>query len=139
MYEYDDPGDPAAGRYLAPSGVCARNGTVSLNNSELQGYGKALRRNVVVHEVGHALGLGHSTSDQVMWDFVTTIQVPQGHDRADYRERWGPTRTCPALNDGGAACGGSLFGNLEPAPPLGLTPDLERVYDAVPDQIGATP
>jgi hypothetical protein len=140
-YEYPEQGD-LDGFYLQPSGVCARDGTIHIDEGKMRAKNKSQRRNVVAHEVGHALGIGHSYSGQLMNDYASSIEVPQGHDRADYRERWGPTRECPAVAEGAATCGQSLFGDSEPAPPLNLTPDLETVYDAVPDALsrtGATP
>lgn len=43
-----------------------------------------------VHELGHALGLGHSYRGQVMNSYCEpTIQSPQSHDRSDYYALWG--------------------------------------------------
>ena len=46
------------------------------------------RRNVALHELGHALGLAHSFPGQVMNRYITTITTPQSHDRADYYALW---------------------------------------------------
>ncbi|MET9855321.1 matrixin family metalloprotease [Streptomyces sp. NPDC006450] len=53
------------------------------------------RRNVLVHELGHALGFCH-TSDggktavqSVMWPYASAHEVPTEVDKANYRRLWG--------------------------------------------------
>ncbi len=41
-------------------------------------------RNVCIHELGHALGLAHNTSSDVMYKYVTKINKLSSNDKASY-------------------------------------------------------
>ncbi len=45
-------------------------------------------KNTVGHELGHAVHLGHSYSDQLMDAYANGYTTPQGHDRRDFRDLW---------------------------------------------------
>lgn len=52
-------------------------------------YTDCMRKWVAMHELGHAHGLGHSYSGQIMNAYVQNVCTLQSHDIADYRKLWG--------------------------------------------------
>lgn len=76
-----------AGLYTHRSGT-AQEDLITFNRHYVDGYSTSRRNNVALHELGHALGLAHSYSGQVMYAYVSTITTVQSHDRADYRALW---------------------------------------------------
>lgn len=67
------------------SGSTARRTFTTFNNNKLwniysgTGTGTDFRR-VAVHELGHGLGLNHAGSNAIMYQFVSSIEVPQTDD-----------------------------------------------------------
>ncbi len=60
---------------------------IELNKYYLSGASNAKRTNVATHELGHALGLAHSTSNSIMDSGIsghTTIQSMSQNDRDSY-------------------------------------------------------
>lgn len=78
----------------------ARIDLIKFNLSNLIFYTDNDIKSVALHELGHALRLGHSFPGQVMGP---SLQVPpvitiQSHDRADYCAQWG----CPGSTTTGS-------------------------------------
>lgn len=68
---------------------CCATDTIQLNVYYMSGFTTSQRRNVATHELGHALGIGHSYSGQVMYEYVSSVTTLQSHDISDYRSLWG--------------------------------------------------
>jgi hypothetical protein len=61
---------------------------IKFNRARLDPESDFIKRKVAVHELGHALRLGHSFAGQVMQQGRTSVNTPQGHDIQDYCRRW---------------------------------------------------
>ena len=74
-------------RYNAPL-----TSTIQINMHYVQGYSSARRAGVIAHEIGHALGLFHTCSNDLMADndgARGTSYTPTGLTRGLYRNKWG--------------------------------------------------
>ncbi|MCD8328361.1 MAG: matrixin family metalloprotease [Ruminococcus sp.] len=58
--------------------------TIKFNTYIMNKLGGDQIRNVCIHELGHALGLAHNTSSDVMYKYVTTINKLSANDKASY-------------------------------------------------------
>jgi hypothetical protein len=62
---------------------------IHLNRYYMQYYNDCTRKNVAMHELGHAHGLAHSFSGQVMYKYVSSVCTLQYEDKSDYHALWG--------------------------------------------------
>ena len=62
--------------------------SITFNRYYMDQYYSPKKTNTALHELGHALGLNHSFSGQVMRSTVSSITSPQSHDRSDYSSLW---------------------------------------------------
>lgn len=76
-----------AGQYTYRGGI-GEEDYVTFNKYYMQNYTDSKQKNVATHELGHALGLAHSYSGQLMYAYVSTITTPQSHDISDYNTLW---------------------------------------------------
>ena len=74
-----------AGQYSNSSGA----DTIKFNSYYMSGYTSSKKQNVTTHELGHALGLAHSTSSNIMYTYVATRTSLGTQDKADYHYLWG--------------------------------------------------
>ncbi|MGM7723724.1 matrixin family metalloprotease [Metabacillus sp. Hm71] len=74
-----------AGLYTNTSGA----DEIYFNKKYMVPYGDRKEEIVGIHETGHALGLAHSYSGQVMAKYVSDMaHTPQSHDKSDYHSLW---------------------------------------------------
>ncbi|MEV8634694.1 matrixin family metalloprotease [Streptosporangium sp. NPDC051023] len=71
--------------------------SIYMNELGLDASSVTRQKNVAAHEFGHALGLGHSVSGQLMWSNVqsyTSLKGIDSQDSYDYKHLWcgGPLR-----------------------------------------------
>lgn len=55
------------------AGVTSPQRTIKLNKKQMDTYTAAQKRNVTTHEFGHALGLNHSTTGNVLYAYVSSV------------------------------------------------------------------
>jgi hypothetical protein len=77
---------------------------IHINTFYMQGYDACTRKNVAMHELGHAHGIDHSSNSwtgNVMNQFAIPVCALKPHDISDYESLWGtrnppprPTTTC---------------------------------------------
>lgn len=58
--------------------------SIKFNRYRMNFHGGDEVRNVCIHELGHALGLDHNTSSDVMCSYVTKINKLSANDKASY-------------------------------------------------------
>ncbi len=85
FYDQNSPWVSWAGLFIPESG----DDDIVFNDAYMLGYSTAQRRHVALHELGHALGLGHSYTGQVMQSVVGSIEYVQPHDQYSYDYLWG--------------------------------------------------
>lgn len=60
------------------------SGRITFNSYQMDQYSSAEKQNVATHELGHALGLDHNTSNDLMYAYVTSITNLSANDKASY-------------------------------------------------------
>lgn len=63
--------------------------SIQFNSYYMSGFTSSKKQNVTTHELGHALGLDHSTSGNVMYRTVSTQTSLGAQDISDYHYKWG--------------------------------------------------
>ena len=69
------------------AGMTYSSGKIELNTYYMSGYSNSKKQNVATHELGHALGLDHSTSTDVMDAAITghtSTQALSQNDKDSY-------------------------------------------------------
>lgn len=66
------------------AGVTSSKGTIKFNTYHMDDYSTTKRKNVCIHELGHALGLAHNKSGDVMYAYVSTVTSLSANDKASY-------------------------------------------------------
>ena len=69
------------------TGMTYSSGKIELNTYYMSGYSNSKKQNVATHELGHALGLDHSTSTDVMDAAITghtSTQALSQNDKDSY-------------------------------------------------------
>lgn len=67
------------------AGLTYSSGKIEFNRYYMDNYTIDQIRNVVIHELGHALGIGHAdSSTSVIWPYVTSITSPSADDYSQF-------------------------------------------------------
>lgn len=66
------------------AGITYRDGLIRFNTYNMDKLSGKEKKNVCIHELGHALGLAHNTSKDVMYSFVTTRTKLSKNDKKSY-------------------------------------------------------
>lgn len=66
------------------AGITSSAGTIKFNTYKMDDYTTTKRKNVTTRELGHALGLDHNQSGDVMYKYVSTTTSLSENDKASY-------------------------------------------------------
>lgn len=66
------------------AGVTSSQGSIRFNKYVMDTLSATKKQNVATHELGHALGLAHNTSSDVMYKYVSTKTSLSANDKASY-------------------------------------------------------
>lgn len=64
--------------------VTSGRGTIKINNYHMRNLTTNQKRNVMIHELGHALGLAHNTKSDVVFTYVTSKTTLSKNDKESY-------------------------------------------------------
>lgn len=64
--------------------ITSSRGTIRINTYNMKKLNDKQRKNVVIHEFGHTLGLAHNTKKDVISTYVTTNIKLSNNDKASY-------------------------------------------------------
>lgn len=62
---------------------------IKFNTYYMSSRSASQNQNTTTHELGHALGLGHSYSGEIMYAYPTSQTALGTHDKSDYHSLWG--------------------------------------------------
>lgn len=68
----------------AVAGVTNSNGIIRFNKYNMDRFSSNQKKNVCIHELGHALGLAHNSSVDVMYPYVTSRTNISNNDKKSY-------------------------------------------------------
>lgn len=68
----------------ATAGITFSNGIIRFNKYNMDMFSNAQKKNVCIHELGHALGLEHNTSRDIMYAYATTRVKLSSNDKKSY-------------------------------------------------------
>lgn len=66
------------------AGVTSMYGTIQLNKYNMDKLPSAYKKNVCIHELGHALGLDHNTQKDIMYAYTTSRVKLSKNDKSSY-------------------------------------------------------
>lgn len=66
------------------NGITSGGGTIKLNTYQLDSQGSTQAMRIITHELGHALGLDHSTSSDIMYANTITTSNLTTNDKESY-------------------------------------------------------
>lgn len=66
------------------AGVTNSNGIIRFNKFNMDRFSSNQKKNVCIHELGHALGLDHNTSNDIMYMYATSRVKLSTNDKKSY-------------------------------------------------------
>ena len=66
------------------AGITFSNGIIRFNKYNMDMFNYNQKKNVCIHELGHALGLGHNTSGDIMYAYATAKVKLSYNDKKSY-------------------------------------------------------
>ena len=68
----------------AVAGITFSNGIIRFNKYNMDMFSNNQKKNVCIHELGHALGLDHNTSVDIMYPYATSRVKLSSNDKKSY-------------------------------------------------------